>query len=317
MAMRLTLADLTDEARARLKSPRPADAFRSWLEGAPEWVRLGFSGLGARPGTGQWDDLVRDFFSTAPEHLARFLEAREWPRAVEMTMNRSAELLGDTPTQVIVAVLVGLGRRNAHPGLWRGRGYAFVFLEHFLPPGSNSGWLDLGVDAIPIWLGHEIGHAVRYSAPGTRSLVPRATEGVDPWLFWDVVESLPLRERFLDEGLATAFSRAVAPASTDEAILGMSPHALEWLEAHGAELLRRRASEWDLDCANPPSERLRDALWDERDRWEPPWTFDRPPSRWGYFAGERFFAPRCEGHWRERLSACSRSTPAPNNSPWT
>jgi len=51
---------------------------------------------------------------------------------------------------------------------------------------------------------------VRYASAGMRSLIPMLAGGSEWWLVWHAVETLPLVERFLDEGLTTAFSAAIA-----------------------------------------------------------------------------------------------------------
>jgi hypothetical protein len=216
-------------------------------------------------------------------------------------MRKAAELVGDLAEHVDVVASVGLGIRNASMGYWRGRGIAFLWLEHYLPPGAGSPFLDLGVDSIPVWLAHEIGHAVRYAAPGTSSSVPAGCGSTDPWAFWQTLEKLPLAERLLDEGLATAFAGAVVPEADESALLHMSPEQLRWLEENGEDLLADRLTRWDLQRPAPSKEWIAEALWHCPARCTGPWTLDRPPSRWGYCVGRRFFV-RKEGDWPSKLA---------------
>jgi len=300
----MRLLDFTEEVTSWLNSFTPEEAFKGWLLKAPSQVQLGFSGLGGHPGSEEWDKLVQRALSPLLKQgkkLTDLLRQRSWLEPVRWTIGRVEELLEHEVDYVDVAVLVGLGARNASQGYWQGRGMAFLWLEHFLEPGSHSGYLDLGVASIPLWLGHEIAHAVRYSTVGTGSLLPKAFKGCDPWSFWDALDALPLGERLLDEGLATAFARALVPKAGDEQVLGMDKEEIQWLEKNGDKLLRYKLKNWDFACSNPPMAWVLEALYYDPMR-KPPWMLENPPSRWGYFIGERFFAQQCSGGWDQRLS---------------
>jgi len=142
---------------------------------------------------------------------------------------------------------------------------------------------------------------VRYATPGTDSLVPKIYTKCDPWSFGEMLDKIPLGERFLDEGLATDFAKAVVPDATGQQVLGMSRMQMEWLEENGARLLRERLKRWDFTIWDPPIEWIMESLWYDPDRRKPPWTLDRPPSRWGYFVGQRLFACYSKGDWLRRL----------------
>ena len=268
-------------------------------------MQVGFSGLGPVPGSSEWDELAERRFE-ALRHvqgpLLTFLEEGAWKRSVTLTIERTEDLLGTHVDQVDIVVLVGLGTRNASQGYWKGEGLAFLWLEHFLEAGSNSGLLNLGIKSIPIWLSHEIAHAVRYSTPGTNSLVPKACSNVDSWLFWDTLNKLPLAERFLDEYTATEFSAAVVPDATESQVLGMSETEIHWLEENGANLLRDRLGRWDFTAWDPPIASVDESLGYHPDSVQPPWSIDRPPNRWAYFAGRNFLSSRSQRNWLQRLT---------------
>jgi len=305
----LQLFDLTQDAVSWLSAERPAKAFTEWLVRSPAWVGLGFSGLaaprGVRPGDDYWDEFTEDSFSALSQvrgPLLALLQKGLWRQPAKWTMERTEQLLGGPVDYVDIVVSVGLGRRNASMGFWRGKGYAFLWLEYFLEPGTDSAYLDSGLASIPIWLGHESAHAVRYAAQGTGSLVPKTCAECDPWSFLEMLDRLPLGERFLDEGLATGFARAVVPDATHEEVLGMSRAETQWLEESGQRLLRDRLKRWDFALWKPPLEWIKDSLWYDPERTKPPWTLERPPGRWGYFVGQRFFARNCKGDWLQRLT---------------
>jgi hypothetical protein len=215
---------------------------------------------------------------------------------------RAEELIGSSLDGVDLIVSVGLGQRNASMGYWAGRGLAFLWLEHFLAADAKTPYLDLGVDSMGIWGAHEIAHAARYSLPGTCSPLPNAFSGQDPWMFWRVLDELPLWERFVDEGLATSFAEAVFPEASRGQILGMSAAELSWLEDNWADLIRERWSIWDFSCAQPASQWVIESLCHDPERTNPPWSIDRPPGRWGYFVGRRVVAGHSSTSWTAKLA---------------
>lgn len=306
----MQVIDLTTDALPWLRSDEPLPRFMEWLLSMPPKVQVGYSGLCGRPGLTPTDRLWQEGARSALAGLVKcrgslldLIETGRWRSFVDEGLAKADKLLGDACDGVDVIVSVGLGERNASMGYWRGRGCAFVWLEHFLEPGMGSGFLDMGASAIPIWLVHEIAHAARYSLPATQSLIPERTADASPWSFWRILEDLPLLERFLDEGLAVSFTRAALPEMSEETVLGMSQDETSWLEAHSEELLRDRMERWDLEAFSPARGWLSDCLWYSQERRTPPWSLDRPPCRWGYFVGERLLASQCDGPWFQRLAS--------------
>jgi hypothetical protein len=257
-----------------------------------------------QPGAPGWDDVVKseiDNLSKAVEPLRELIKHKAWRRHTLTGIETAEKLLGGPLDHVDVIVSVGLGRRNASMGYWEGRGLAFLWLEHFLPKESGTPYLNLGLDSMTTWLAHEIAHAARYSLPGTRSLLPAAFGGHNPWMFWSTLEGLPLWERFVDEGLATSFARAAFPEMGSSQIIGMSLEELRWLEDNWTDLVRERWATWDFARTQPASAWVIESLCYDPDRANPPWSLHRPPGRWGYFVGWRVVTWQGSGSWTARL----------------
>ncbi len=66
------------------------------------------------------------------------LEEGSWRQPVELTIERAESVLGGQTDYVDIVVSVGLGIRNASMGYCRDKGYAFLWLEHFLKPHVQS-----------------------------------------------------------------------------------------------------------------------------------------------------------------------------------
>jgi hypothetical protein len=119
----------------------------------------------------------------------------------------------ETDVDVDVVLMVGVGAANAGELVIGGRGVAFVCLEHFTGVANEeTEGLGLDPELIPLWLGHEYAHAVRYTSPTSRSALREfiATSGGD-YSYWETGRRVPLRELLMNEGLAVNVSRAVSP----------------------------------------------------------------------------------------------------------
>jgi len=111
-----------------------------------------------------------------------------------------------------VVLMVGVGAANAGELVVDGRGIAFVCLEHFTGT-TNEETQGLGLDPelIPLWLGHEIAHVVRYTSPTSRSEMRDVVAESNTYSYWETGRRVPLRELLINEGLAVHTSRAISP----------------------------------------------------------------------------------------------------------
>ena len=83
--------------------------------------------------------------------------------------------------------MVGVGAANAGELVVDGRGIAFVCLEHFTSVANpDTQGLGLEPELIPLWLAHEITHAVRYTSPTSRSEMRRLVEEASGYYsYWE------------------------------------------------------------------------------------------------------------------------------------
>ena len=130
----------------------------------------------------------------------------------EEAIARAEELLQvDRPTDVYL--MVGLGGANAGELVVGGRGVAFVCLEHFTGRVNPETYgMGLPPDLIPLWIGHELAHTVRYTSAGSGSDMRRlVTEAGGYYDYWSTGSRATLRELLVNEGLAVHAAQAVAP----------------------------------------------------------------------------------------------------------
>jgi predicted Zn-dependent protease DUF2268 len=207
-----------------------------------------------------WHNYVLDPDSSHAEAIvANALKApRDDLRAIARSVNlnalaeeaiaRAAELLQiDRPTDCYL--MIGVGGANAGELVVGGRGIAFVCLEHFTGRANPDTYgIGLPPDLIPLWLGHELAHTVRYTSPGSQSEMRRLVADLGGYYdYWQTGSRATLRELLINEGLAVHASRAIAPAFDAADYFGYPRrqyHRLRELEA-----FLRRSAEPELDRA--------------------------------------------------------------------
>jgi hypothetical protein len=110
-------------------------------------------------------------------------------------------------------LMVGLGGANAGELVVGGRGVAFICLEHFTGRVNPETYgMGLPPDLVPLWIGHELAHTVRYTSPGSASAMRRLVSDAGGYYdYWSTGSRATLRELLVNEGLAVHAAQAVAP----------------------------------------------------------------------------------------------------------
>ncbi|MFL5580151.1 MAG: hypothetical protein ACJ8AO_07245 [Gemmatimonadaceae bacterium] len=221
-------------------------------------------------------------------------------RAAEM---QCAALL-EMDVDVDVVLMVGVGAANAGELVVGGRGIAFVCLEHFTSVANpETQGLGLDPELIPLWLAHEIAHAVRYTSPGSRSdLRALVEEAGGYYSYWETGRRASLRELLVNEGLAVQAARAISPGHAAWEYYGYGRR--QYARVRELEPLLARAVAADLDRTGLGL-RLRylsGGMSEEARR------VDRHvlPERGGYYLGARMVEPAVAARglaWAVRASA--------------
>jgi hypothetical protein len=167
-------------------------------------------------------------------------------RLAEDAIARAEELLHiDRATDTYL--LVGLGGANAGELVVGGRGVAFICLEHFTGRVNPETYgMGLPPDLVPLWIGHELAHTVRYTSPGSASDMRRLVSDAGGYYdYWSTGSRATLRELLVNEGLAVHAAQAVAPGFDPADYFGYPRrqyHRLREMEA-----FLRRVVEPDLE----------------------------------------------------------------------
>ena len=255
------------------------------------------------PAGPHFTDVVRATAMADRTDLRTMLE-----RTDVVSLARNAEeqcqLLLDNDTSIDVVLMVGVGAANAGELVVNGRGAAFVCLEHFTSVANpDTQGLGLDPELIPLWLAHEIAHAVRYTSPTSHSeMRALVDEAGGYYSYWETGRRASLRELLVNEGLAVQVSRAISPGHAAWEYFGYGRR--QYARVRELEQVLARAVAGDLD-ASALGLRLRYLSGGMSDEAR---TVDRYvlPERAGYFLGARMVdaAVAARGYgWAVRASA--------------
>jgi hypothetical protein len=208
----------------------------------------------------------------------------------------------DVPLDIVL--MVGVGAANAGELVVDGRGTAFVCLEHFTGV-ANTETQGLGLDPelIPLWLAHELSHAVRYTSPTSRSEMRELVDEAGGYYsYWETGRHASLRELLANEGLAVQVSRAVSPGHAAWEYFGFARK--QYARVRELEPVLARAASADLDRSGLGL-RLRYLSGGMSDEAR---TIERVvlPERAGYFMGARMVEPAITSRglaWAVRANA--------------
>jgi hypothetical protein len=248
-------------------------------------------------------DVVRMTTYADRSDLRGMLDRTDITALAERTEARVAELLG-TDVDVDVLLMVGVGGANAGELVVAGRGMAFVCLEHFTGVANpETQGLGLDPELIPLWLAHEIAHAIRYTSPASQSEMRALVDEADGYYsYWETGRRASLRELLVNEGLAVTVSRLVSPGHAAWEYFGYGRR--QYARVRELEPIITRAIAADLDN-RALGLRLRYLLGGTSEDTR---TVDRTviPERSGYLIGTRMIEAAIEQHgiaWGVRASA--------------
>jgi len=181
--------------------------------------------------------------------LHRLLAGADVVTLAEEGLRRALDQVeADCPVDVYV--MVGVGAANAGELVVGGRGVAFVCLEHFTGrPNPETHGLGLAPELLPLWIAHEVAHAVRYTSPTSRAELRRlvSDQGRGHYDYWETGSRATLRELLVNEGLAVAAARAAAPGFEPWDYFGYTRRQYRRIRELDAFL--RRACAPELDAA--------------------------------------------------------------------
>ena len=297
------LINLLPDFFAVLNSTDRAAAYRRYFETHRRLLDAYWHNYVVDPEGPHFEEVVRATVAADRSDLRAMLERIDVVSLATTTVEQCTALL-DLDADVDVVLMVGVGAANAGELVVDGRGIAFICLEHFTSV-TNPDTQGLGLDPelVPLWLSHEISHAVRYTSPASRSEMRLLVEEAGGYYsYWETGRRASLRELLLNEGLAVQVSRAISPGHAIWEYFGYGRR--QYARIRELESVMVRAVSADLDHAGLGL-RLRYLSGGMSDDAR---TVDRYvlPERSGYFLGARMAEPAIAARglsWAVRASA--------------
>src|SRR5690349_15142901 len=242
------LVNLVPEFLATLAAPNPSAAYHEYLDRHRPLLSAYWQNYVLDPASPHAEPIIETALRADRADLRRVLEDVDIVAIAEDALRRSLELLeADCPVDLYL--MVGVGAANAGELVVGGRGIAFVCLEHFTGRANAQTYgLGLAPELLPLWIAHEVAHALRYTSPTSRAAMRRLVGelgGGGYYDAWEIGSRATLRELVVNEGVAIAASQAVAPGSEPWEYFGYNRRQYRRLRELDAFL--RRASATDLE----------------------------------------------------------------------
>ena len=240
------LVNLVPNFLAALAAPDPLEAYHHYLDAHRPVLAAYWHNYVLDLDSPHAGDVIRRALTAERRDLKALLETVDVSAVAENTLARCEnEFEIDRPTDVYL--MVGVGGANAGELVVGGRGIAFVCLEHFTGrPNPETYGLGLPPALLPLWIAHEVAHAVRYTSPASRSELARIIQDAHgSYDYWDSGSRATLRELLVNEGLAVAAARAVHPGVEVWQYLGYGRRQYRRLRELDAFLRRVTGAELD------------------------------------------------------------------------
>ncbi len=206
------LINLLPDFLSVLDAADPADAYQRYRDAHRPILDAYWHNYVLDPDSPQGQDVVRSALSADRSDLVALLASTDLVRIAEEAVARAHDTLRiDQPTDCYL--MVGMGGANAGELVVGGRGIAFICAEHFTGRVNPETYgMGLSPDLIPLWVAHELAHAVRYTSPSSASELRRLiAEAGGYYDYWQTGSRATLRELLINEGLAVHAAQAVAP----------------------------------------------------------------------------------------------------------
>ena len=242
------LVNLVPEFLATLTASDPTAAYHEYLDRHRPILSAYWQNYVLDPASPHAEPIIDAALRADRSDLKRMLGDVDVIALAEEALRRSTEQLeADCPVDLYV--MVGVGAANAGELVVGGRGIAFVCLEHFTGRANAQTYgMGLSPDLVPLWIAHEVAHALRYTSPSSRSAMRRLVSDLGGYYdVWELGSRATLRELVVNEGVAIAAAQAVAPGSDPWEYFGYNRRQYRRLRELDAFL--RRASGDDLESS--------------------------------------------------------------------
>ncbi|MGH7569425.1 MAG: DUF2268 domain-containing putative Zn-dependent protease [Gemmatimonadales bacterium] len=242
------LVNLVPEFLACAAAPDPAAAYQDYLDRHRLVLASYWHNYVLELGSAQAERAIAEALRADRTDLVRLFEDVAVVTIAEEALGRALERL-EADCAVDLYLMIGVGAAHAGELVVAGRGIAVVCLEHFTGrPNPQTYGLGLAPHLLPLWIAHEVAHALRYTSPTSRADLRRLVSELNGrYDFWETGSRATLRELLVNEGAAVAAAQAVAPGLEPWEYFGYTRRQYRRLRELDAFL--RRVSAPELEAA--------------------------------------------------------------------
>src|SRR5438876_2473524 len=204
------LVNLVPEFLAVLAAPDLGAAYHEYFERHKPVLTSYWHNYVLEPGSPHAGQVIAAALGAGRTDLQRLLEDVDVIALADDALRRALERF-EADCAVDLYLMVGVGAANAGELVVDGRGVAFVCLEHFTGrANAQTSGLGLAPHLLPLWIAHEVAHAVRHTSPTSRADLKRLVTDLRGYYdYWDTGSRASLRELLANEGAAVRAAQAV------------------------------------------------------------------------------------------------------------
>lgn len=302
------LINLVPDFLAVLEADDRVSAYLAYFERHKALLTAYWDNYVLEPAGPHFEEVVQSTVNANRDDLFALL-ARTDIVALARRAEEKVRTLLDIDVSYDVVLMVGVGAANAGELVVKGRGVAFVCIEHFTGVANpDTQGLGLDPELIPLWLAHELTHVVRYTSPTSRSDMRGFVEDAGGYYsYWETGRQASLRELLVNEGLAVHVSRAISPGHAAWEYFGFARKQYARVREVEPVLSRALVTDGDRTALGLRLRYLSGGMSDEAR------TVERTvlPERAGYFLGARMVeaAIATRGYaWATRASVYELAT---------
>jgi len=302
------LINLVPDFLAVLEADDRVSAYLAYFERHKALLTAYWDNYVLEPAGPHFEEVVQSTVNANRDDLFTLL-ARTDIVALARRAEEKVRTLLDIDVSYDVVLMVGVGAANAGELVVKGRGVAFVCIEHFTGVANpDTQGLGLDPELIPLWLAHELTHVVRYTSPTSRSDMRGFVEDAGGYYsYWETGRQASLRELLVNEGLAVHVSRAISPGHAAWEYFGFARKQYARVREVEPVLSRALITDGDRTALGLRLRYLSGGMSDEAR------TVERTvlPERAGYFLGARMVeaAIATRGYaWATRASVYELAT---------
>jgi hypothetical protein len=280
----LMLINLLPDFFAVLNSTDRISAYHRYFDNHRNILQAYWANYVLDPDGPHFSDVARSAALAGRGDLRTMLERMDIVTLARNTEEQCRALL-DVDSDIDVVLMVGVGAANAGELVVNGRGVAFVCLEHFTSvANTETHGLGLDPELIPLWLAHEIAHAVRYTSPESRSEMHQVINDMEGYYsYWETGKRVSLRELLVNEGIAVHVARVISPGHAAWEYFGYDRREYARVREMEPVITRSIAPSLDSSGLGLRLRYLSDGMTDERRKAGEQVL----PERSGYYVGAR------------------------------